>query len=83
MLFEVGQYIEFYSLLNADILELFKLKQLKPNKRGVLYGFPKQLIYKYKASLKEARLSWIMICETGRMICGIKERLAYSELIYL
>ena len=83
VLFEVGQYIEFYNLLNADILELFKLKQLKPNKRRVLYGFPKQLIHKYKASLEEAELSWVIICETGRMICGIKERLAYSELVYL
>ena len=77
--FEVGQYIEFYNILNTDVLELFKLKQLKPNKRGAIYGFPKHRINKYKDLLAKAKKPWILIRETGTIISGIKERLVYER----
>lgn len=65
----------------TSIAELFKLNPLKANKRGALHGFPKQRLAKYQKSLESANLSWVMVRETGKAICGIKERLVYKILI--
>ena len=79
VLFEVGKYIEFYDDIKSSVVDLFKLKPLKANKRGAIYGFPKQRINKYKNILEKAKYSWITVHETGRILCGIKERLPYER----
>lgn len=80
ILFEVGQYIEFYKQPDTNVLELLKLNMLGENKRCALYGFPKRRIGKYKSILEQSDHAWITIRETGKMICGIKERLPFEKI---
>lgn len=81
VLFEVGQYIEFYNEPSTKVLALLRLTKLKVNKRGALYGFPKSHIATYKDRLEGAGYMWINIRESGNIICGIKERLPFEKLI--
>ena len=80
VLFEVGQYIEFYRALEKDLLELLKLNSLKENKRGALYGFPKRHLKRYKNIIEQSGKIWITIYETGRIVCGIKERIPFERI---
>jgi retron-type reverse transcriptase len=70
---QVGCFYEVYD--NAAWARQLPLKQLKENKRGVLYGFPVKLGDKYTEALLAKGRSVVFVEETGNYTGRLKERL--------
>ncbi|MFN3480894.1 MAG: reverse transcriptase domain-containing protein [Thermodesulfovibrionales bacterium] len=80
--FQVGGFYEFYGMpWREDALAILKLKKLKKNKRGAIYGFPVGLERRYTERLVNKGIPVVIIKETDRYIGRIKERLPIMKLI--
>lgn len=81
MVFQVGNYFEFYHQLSPELLTLLQLKPLLENKRKALYGFPLKLADAYIERLLANNYSLVVIKETGSQFTSIKQRLPQYTII--
>lgn len=80
--FQVGSYYEFYGMpWRKDAMAILNLRRLKKNKRGAIYGFPVRLEREYLQRLLSKGIPVVIIKETGRYICRIKERLPIMKIM--
>jgi len=74
LFFKVGRFIEFYHAADQSIAHYLGLQQLKPNRRGALWGFPVSMARHYLRMLVNAGWSVVCIIETGQYLSKIQER---------
>ena len=79
LFFQVGRFFEFYSY-RSPLLDILDLKPVKPNRRGVKYGFPLRLGENYAEIAVEQGIPVVIVRETDRYVGRIKERLPVMKI---
>jgi RNA-directed DNA polymerase len=80
LFFQTGRFFEFYDESVRRVKALSRLKRLKENRRGALYGFPLGLWWSYAVQTAKEGKSVIVIRETDRYIGRVKERLPVMKI---
>jgi len=76
----VGRFFEFYSA-TSPVPDILDLKPVKPNRRGVKYGFPLRFGENYAAIAVEQGIPVVIVRETDRYTGRIKERLPVMKIM--
>lgn len=76
---QVGRFYEFY---NSDtfVRKIFRFEPLKPNKRGVKYGFPLHMEKDYAKKIAAQGISVVFIREEDKYFGRIKCRLPSMKI---
>ena len=79
--FQVGCFYEFYGELRDAVLNVIRLKRVKKNRRGIIYGFHVRLARGYIKRLIENGFPVLIVRETDRYLGKIKERLPVMKIV--
>jgi DNA mismatch repair ATPase MutS len=74
LFFQVGRFMEFYQPGDVLIARELGLTGMAANRRGARYGFPVAQAGRHLLTLLRAGHAVTLICETGRLLDGVKER---------
>ncbi len=80
LFFQVGRFFEFYNG-TSPLLDMLDLKPVKPNRRGVKYGFPLRFGENYAEIAVEQGIPVVIVRETDRYVGRIKQRLPVMKIM--